>query len=312
MRKQHRHRPDQPTKHDKTLRRSRLGIFSHPGIGVAPGGLEIRDRKRTIQPTMPQKKPSRPGKRPGRPSIPPPPLLFPPGERLEGSGILEEIDGGLGVVLWQAYRSVALWSSAPPEKRAGLFAPSAHPKWMEALDQVGPPAPLRAPLRRIGALLATPDAIAVDGVARVCQRIARWADRCGLAATALVFVQAAALLHPDRARPALVVGVLAERSGQEARAETWLRRALVLARREADHRSRAYASLHLARILTRRGEAAQANRLYRRVLALSRRAGLRSLRDEANRALSGAPLRPSARHPEESRDPSPPAWRATG
>lgn len=232
----------------------------------------------TTGPRMPR---NRSGKRPGRPSPPPPPLLSEPGRTLEGSGILEEVHGGLGVALWQALRSVTLWASSPPGERAGLFTPAADSHWTGILAEIRPPLPLVAPLRRVTTLLAAPECSSVEEIVQACCRISRWAEKGGTLGTALAFAQAAAMAFPQDAASALTVGLLASRLDQAPKAESWLRRSIVLARRQPDPTVQVRACLHLARILESRHEAAAANRMYLRAQGVAKRLGRRRIRRTA-------------------------------
>jgi hypothetical protein len=53
----------------------------------------------------------------------PPALLRNPGdhELLEGESILREYPDGFGLLLWECYRDVRLWTDTPPELRRELF-----------------------------------------------------------------------------------------------------------------------------------------------------------------------------------------------
>lgn len=225
--------------------------------------------------------------RPGRPSPAPPAILRSPGETLEGSDLLDEFAGGAGVLLWRALRSATLWASVPPRERPRLFAPGAHDRWVRDLASVPLPAALHDPLRVLAALLASPSGVTADRVARACTEIAEWATEADAPRTALAFSQAAAVVLPESPPAALAAGLLAEGIGQEIRAETWLRRALVLSRARRDRATRARASLQLARILARRGEEVRAARMYARTLRLAGIGSLRLVRAEALREMEG-------------------------
>jgi hypothetical protein len=45
-----------------------------------------------------------------------------PGETVDGSGILAESSGDLGLLLWRTARDVMLWGGTPPNQRGNLFA----------------------------------------------------------------------------------------------------------------------------------------------------------------------------------------------
>ena len=58
-----------------------------------------------------------------------PPVLTQGPEVFEGLGVLDEVRGDAGVMLWQALRDASLWAETDPELRVGLFHPrAAHPE----------------------------------------------------------------------------------------------------------------------------------------------------------------------------------------
>src|SRR5688500_20400032 len=93
------------------------------------------------------------------------------------------------------------------------------------------PAPeLEEPLSVLARMLGEPTRITEEMVALSCRRISQWSDDDGLLATALAFAQAAATVTPGDAVAAFAVGKLARRRAEYARAETWFRRTIALAR----------------------------------------------------------------------------------
>src|SRR5688572_12031584 len=52
----------------------------------------------------------------------PPAVMQGPGETVDGNGILGEVPGELGLLLWGTARDVALWGGSPPGERGKLFA----------------------------------------------------------------------------------------------------------------------------------------------------------------------------------------------
>jgi hypothetical protein len=51
----------------------------------------------------------------------PPAVMRGPGETVDGNGILGEVSGDLGLLLWGTARDVALWGGSPPGERGKLF-----------------------------------------------------------------------------------------------------------------------------------------------------------------------------------------------
>lgn len=226
-----------------------------------------------------------PPRRTGRRSPPPPAILFGPYEALEGSGVLEELRTPAGALLWQSLHDVLLWASTPPSGREGLFQPRSVAARLGALVAVGVPDPLEAPLTVLAALVGNPGAAQAESVAAACLQVARWAEEEGSLQTAVAFAQGASLAAPADAQAALATGRLARRLGEEARAESWLRRTVGLGRRSNDRLALCRACLELGGMYQARGHADAARELYLRALRGGRRRRFRAVVGDALHAL---------------------------
>lgn len=165
-----------------------------------------------------------------RPSYLAAPPLLSESEPFEGAALLREHPGALGAVLWKSLRDVCAWTDATPEERTSLFsAAAADARTAEVAGAAAEPE-LWAPLLVVQQLLAHPDHVNHPRLVHACRAIARWGERRGFTAVQLAFVQAAACLVPEHARLAYAVGRLSRDRGEYARAESWLRRAIRLAR----------------------------------------------------------------------------------
>jgi tetratricopeptide (TPR) repeat protein len=253
-----------------------------------------------------------------------PPAILHGQEALEGTELLDEVEGHLGLALWQSLRDVTLWASFDPldqqvsrdpkerekqeEKRrterdrdrAGLFAPTAAERRSELLRAICPESEVRAPLATFAAMLEDPVGSTSDAVARACHEISQWADEGGLPATALAFAQAASLASPANAAAGFRVGQLARKKGETARAETWFRRTIGLARQAKDWVSYSEAFLALGDLYLRRGKRPTAEHLYVRGRRAAKRHSLHALEQRAVTALSGGqePMEDSASREE--------------
>ncbi|HEU4452308.1 MAG TPA: hypothetical protein VFR81_04580 [Longimicrobium sp.] len=221
--------------------------------------------------------------RPGRTWRVPPALVHDPGDALEGLGVLNERGGGpLSVVLWQVAREVLLWAQAG--ERAGLFARSAYGARLGVLRSLETPPELEPLLRGIAeAVLVAPETAEPEHVARLCRRVSDWAMGRGAGETSLMYAQAAALAVPGDAGLALHAGGIGLRLGRLQRAESWLLRAVALARKR-DWNTYGLAYLDLARAAELRGNRIAARRRLVIALRAGRRWGLREVR---GRALHG-------------------------
>lgn len=211
-----------------------------------------------------------------------PPALMHGGESLEGVQVLEEVQGPLGLLLWETYRDVALWASTAPEERDGLFAAGAAAARRASMDAAGAEPALERGLRGASVVLADPAGAQEQDVMQACRQAADWAEQRGLLATAVTLATAAALASPAHAAAAFRVGQIARRNNQGPRAETWFRRAVGLARQAKDWLSYSEAFLGLGSLYKLRGNFPAARRFYIRALRAARR---HALRDVQGRAL---------------------------
>ncbi|HEU0012157.1 MAG TPA: tetratricopeptide repeat protein [Longimicrobium sp.] len=215
----------------------------------------------------------------------PPAILREPEETLEGSQVLEEHPGDLGLLLWNSLRDVTLWANVPPERREGLFVPDAAQKRLGALAGSPVEPTLEVSLTTLAAVVGSPAAASGEIVSLVCLQVGEWAERRGTLATALLFAQAAALSSPEDAAPAYTVGRIALKWGRLPRAETWLRRSIGLARRGRDWQSYAQAYVDLGTLYARRDQPAAARRYFTQAMRAGRRHGLLGIRGTALHGL---------------------------
>ncbi|MBW3571729.1 MAG: tetratricopeptide repeat protein [Gemmatimonadetes bacterium] len=211
-----------------------------------------------------------------------PPALVHGGESLEGAQVLDEVQGPLGLLLWETYRDVALWAATDPELREGLFAAGAAAARRAAMDAAGADPALERALRGAAVVLADPAGAQEQEVMAACRQAADWAEQRGLLATAVTLATAAALASPAHAGAAFRVGQIARRKGEGARAETWFRRAVGLGRQAKDWLSYSEAFLGLGNLYKQRGNYPAARRFHIRGLRAARR---HALRDVQGRAL---------------------------
>ncbi|HEX6368793.1 MAG TPA: tetratricopeptide repeat protein [Longimicrobium sp.] len=211
-----------------------------------------------------------------------PPALMHGGESLEGAQVLDEVQGPLGLLLWETYRDVALWASTAPEERDGLFAAGAAATRRSSMDAAGADPALERALRGASVVLTDPAGAQEQDVMAACRQAADWAEQRGLLATAVTLATAAALASPAHAGAAFRVGQIARRNNQGARAETWFRRAVGLGRQAKDWLSYSEAFLGLGNLYKARGNYPAARRFHIRGLRAARR---HALRDVQGRAL---------------------------
>lgn len=206
-----------------------------------------------------------------RPLCVPPGMLHASGETLEGGRILSEANGDLGFLLWRTVRDVTLWAGTPAGQRGDLFADGCGEGRLALLAGMDLPAAITGPIDTLHGMMALSSRADAETVAVCCIEVAAWASRAGMPHTAVAFAQAGALAAPAFGAAALQVGVFARAAGQSARAETWLRRAVAVSRREGDRVAYSVALVELGELYECRGNADRSESLFR----LAYRAALR-------------------------------------
>lgn len=207
------------------------------------------------------------------------PVILHGPELLDRARLLDEYPEPAGLLLWLALRDIHLWAAMPADKRPRLFAEGALARRTEMLGATEVDAEIRAPVQDLSEILGPADADA-EKLARACLRVSEWAVRGGRGATALDYAQAASLARPNAAQDALRVAYLAQELGEHARAETWFRRTVTVARQSVDRESYAQGLLGLGRLYRLRGTPRVAQRFFVRAQRAAVRWGLRSTRIE--------------------------------
>jgi hypothetical protein len=140
-----------------------------------------------------------------------PPALVHGGESLEGVQVLEEVEGGLGLLLWETYRDVVLWAGTHPDERAELFAVGAHAARLADVRAAGVEGGLARALEAAAVVLENPAGADELEVMGACRQAADWAEQHQLLATAVTMAAAAAVAAPANAAAAFRVGQIARR-----------------------------------------------------------------------------------------------------
>ncbi|HEX2093535.1 MAG TPA: tetratricopeptide repeat protein, partial [Longimicrobiaceae bacterium] len=209
-----------------------------------------------------------------------PPLPAHVSHSFVGTGILEEVSGPLGLLLWQSLRDAMLWAATPASYRARLFTSgAAQARRASTPSDVEPQ--LREPLETLRAMVESSGSVSTDEVAHACRKIAQWAEERAAMSTALAFSEAAASAAPGHAGMAFAAGRVARRVAEYARAETWFLRAILMGRQSGDWNSYATAFIGLGRIHLQRGAYPRARKYFTRSMRASRRHGLRGVEGQA-------------------------------
>ncbi len=210
--------------------------------------------------------------------IPPPLLRDTEDPGPEGLAILDEFRSELGAVLWKSLRAVLLWSQVPPSDRKGIFAPDlGRARLLEILALGIEDDDLREPMETLTQVLSAPDSVDPEIIGLACRRIAGWAETTDAPRTSIEFLQVASLACPANARFALALGRACRDMGQFSRSESWLQRAIGLARQSAEWDVYIRAYLGHGKMMLRRGVLPAARRSYVKALRRSVRQGMREL-----------------------------------
>lgn len=212
-----------------------------------------------------------------------PPLTSSEGEP-EGAEILAELSPPAAVVLAGALRDLMLWLHRSPANEAVLFSPRAGATRERQFRDACLDEPLWAPVLTLE-LVTDPSAdLNADRLRNACRRIAAWAEERGAPGTRLAFLQAEALLSPGDAALACEVGRLARDLGDHARAESWFRHAIKLARNR-DWTSYVWAYVGIGVLYVRAGVFPAAYAVMQRALRSARRRHLPALAAVAHHHL---------------------------
>lgn len=214
--------------------------------------------------------------------VPAPPLTR-TGSAAEGAELLRELPGERGVVMWGTLRDVMLYLATPAAERGALYPPGAAAERRAEIAAACVEPELWAPLLVVAEMMEDPAGASRARLAHACRAISRWAE--GHApATRLAFAQAAALARPGDPRLALSTARLARDAADSARAETWFRRAVKLARGK-DWEAYIRAFLGLGIMYQRGGNYPAAGVVVGRALRAARRRRLRALQGDAHHEL---------------------------
>jgi tetratricopeptide (TPR) repeat protein len=159
----------------------------------------------------------------------------PPVHRTLDTAMLGEAPPALAVVLWQYARHLRDWVDASAAQRQALFHAAPGRRVLEKRKEARAESPeIAGSLEALEAVLLSPREVDSRRLAEALERLARWAEAQGHAATAVQLAELAALVEREEPRLANLAGRLTRNAGDHARAEAWLERGIGLARRRAD------------------------------------------------------------------------------
>jgi hypothetical protein len=156
------------------------------------------------------------------------------GAELQESVIASEVPAEHALTVLRVYRIVLAWAQA--DEVAVRPADVEEPRcWEEeALERLDEAPGLWAPVAVIAGELADPSGADSEHLARACLAISEWASVTEAPASALLFAEAAALVRPEDARRAYMVGRMLQHRGRAREAERWLRLSVRVAAASGD------------------------------------------------------------------------------
>lgn len=200
--------------------------------------------------------------------------VFPPAPSWprDEAALLTETDPPLSLLLWQRARDARLWALAGQGSRVNLFTGLEH---VESAMEVGERVTeaLATPLRTLRALVRFPELVTAADVCAACLAISEWAQGEHMPETSLHYAEAAALADPTSARAAAVAGAACTAQAADQRAEVWLTRAVVTARRTKAWEWHARAYLRLGALYYELGDTRKARRAHNRARASASTSG---------------------------------------
>ena len=233
-----------------------------------------------IRRTDPQTRPSRKRRTP-----PHPPLTWPP---YEGAQVLDEVGGELGLLLFQRFRDVLLWSQTAITERAGLFVAErvlATQRGSDRKSHDGGTKDVEAELSVLLELVRAPHIANAEQIANACSGIYHWASDRVLYVTAALFARAAAMACPDDPMFAIYAARAERAQAAYERAKLWFQVAKTLARRGGKRSAYTVALLGWATLEIDRGNRPRARALLVKAWRYARRYNLRHLGAEARHDL---------------------------
>lgn len=204
--------------------------------------------------------------------------------RIDAEVALRELDAELGLLVWKTVRTVRLWAELPPRERGRAFSDGAHAERLERIAGLADGAP-RHELERAAAVLRG-SRVDAEEVSEACRELAAWAEERGATGTALELMQAAAFTAPEDAAAARDAGRLAALREEGARAESWYRHAVGIARRTRDNANFARSFLGLGELFVARGSSAAAGKAFTRALRIARRHSQHEVTGDSYRHLA--------------------------
>lgn len=188
--------------------------------------------------------------------------------------VLDEVQGGTGILLWHLLTDLETWSQGAGER---LFLPGED----AARLVEGCPEPIRPAVEVIARLWWTPEKASAAALADACAAIWTWAEQREHLEVALQFAERAARLQPTRSDRSSTAGRFCRLRSEPHRGTMWFRRALRMAQARRNYIEIATAHLGLGNLESDLGRLSVAETHQCKAYRAALRAGKRSLAGSA-------------------------------
>ncbi|MBB4635645.1 tetratricopeptide repeat protein [Longimicrobium terrae] len=209
------------------------------------------------------------------------------GSKPVGWEIIQVIDGELGVVLWNALRSIYEWVKPTPgeSERLHLFGGPSAASRQRVLAAVGEAPHLAQALQTVSLLREDPGAAGPESIGEACAQISAWAEERSLLEVAGHFAEAGAYADPENPARANAAGRLCRRLGLPERSGAWFRRGRYASHRTKNRAERIRALLGYGALMRSLGRYEEAEAHYLLAAKLAERTRRRKQAAEAHHDL---------------------------
>lgn len=197
--------------------------------------------------------------------MPPAPLRrLGDGSRPVGWEVIQSLDGDLGLVLWNALRSIYEWAKPTADKNEPLrlFGAPSDASRAQLLSACAEAPQIASALQNIALLRATGGAVEPAVIGRACAHISEWAEERSLLDVAGHFAEAAAYADPINPAHANLAGRLCRRMALFDRSAAWFKRGRYAALRTKNRPERIRALLGFGSLMRSLGHYEPAEAYY--------------------------------------------------
>lgn len=209
------------------------------------------------------------------------------GSRPVGWEILQELDGDLGIVLWNALRGIYEWAkpTVDESERLRLFAAPSDAARTQLRSACAEAPQIADALQKLALLRETLGDVPPAVIGAACAEISAWAEERSLLEVAAHFAEAGAYANPEDPARANTAGRLCRRLRLHERSAAWFRRGRYAALRTRNRPERIRALLGYGSLMRSLGRYEEAEAHYLLAAKLAERTRRRKQAAEAHHDL---------------------------